>query len=76
VTYNETGEVAKVIADGETQQSVFDADGSLLLRTSTTGGSAFFLGDTTLTQAVGSTVIAGFRTYAGAEGKRLFADEV
>ena len=69
VTYNETGKAAKVVVGSETQQNVFDADGTLLLRTSTTGGSALFLGDTTLTQAVGSTVIAGFRTYAGAEGK-------
>lgn len=69
VTYNETGKVAKVVAGSETQQNVFDVDGTLLMRTSTTGRSALFLGDTTLTQAVGSRVVAGFRTYAGAEGK-------
>jgi hypothetical protein len=28
-----------------------------------------FLGDTTLTQAAGSSVVCGFRTYTGAEGK-------
>lgn len=69
VTYNETGKVVKVVAGSETQSNVFDADGNLLLRASSTGGSALFLGDTTLTQAVGSTVVAGFRTYVGAEGK-------
>lgn len=69
VTYNETGKVAKVVAGSETQTNIFDADGSLLVRTSSTGGSALFLGDTTLTQATGSTVVAGFRTYVGAEGK-------
>lgn len=69
VTFNETGKVSKIVAGAETQQNVFDADGNLLLRTSTTSGAALFLGDTTLTQAAGSSVVAGFRTYAGAEGK-------
>ncbi|WP_417556218.1 RHS repeat-associated core domain-containing protein [Microbacterium sp.] len=69
VTYDEAGKVATVVAGAETQQNVFDAEGNLLLRTSTTQGAALFLGDTTLTQAAGSTVVCGFRTYTGAEGK-------
>ncbi|MBM7466105.1 RHS repeat-associated protein [Microbacterium esteraromaticum] len=69
VTYGDTGKVVKVIAGSEAQANIFDADGNLLVRTSSTGGSALFLGDMTMTQAAGSTVVAGFRTYVGAEGK-------
>ena len=76
VTHNEAGKVSKVVAGGETQTNIFDAEGNLLLRTSSTGGSALstggsalFLGGTTLTQATGTTVIAGNRTYMGAGGK-------
>lgn len=48
---------------------MFDADGNLLLRVSSTDGATLFLGDTTVTQAAGSSVVEGFRTYSGAEGK-------
>jgi RHS repeat-associated protein len=33
------------------------------------GGATLFLGDTSVSQAVGSSVQEGFRTYSGAEGK-------
>jgi RHS repeat-associated protein len=69
LTFNTVGKVSKVVAGSEVQSNVFDADGNLLLRVSSTDGATLFLGDTTLTQAVGSSVVAGFRTYSGAEGK-------
>ncbi|MDF2561424.1 MAG: hypothetical protein K0R99_2870 [Microbacterium sp.] len=69
LTFNTVGKVSKVVAGSEVQSNVFDADGNLLLRVSSTDGATLFLGDTTLTQAAGSNVVAGFRTYSGAEGK-------
>lgn len=69
LTFNTVGKVSKVVAGSEVQSNVFDADGNLLLQVSSTDGASLFLGDTTLTQAAGSSVVAGFRTYSGAEGK-------
>jgi RHS repeat-associated protein len=72
VTYNEAGKVATVtvtVTAGSVSQShVYDADGSLLLRVSTAEGASLFLGDTVLSEAAGSSVVAGSRTYAGAQG--------
>lgn len=69
LTYNEIGKVSAVTTGSATQTSVYNADGSLLLRVSSVEGASLFLGDTTLTQAAGSSVVAGFRTYSGAGGK-------
>lgn len=41
---------SKAVARSETQQHIFDANGNLLLRTSSNGGEALVLGDTTFPQ--------------------------
>ena len=69
ITFNEAGKVSKVVAGSVTQDTVYNVDGSILLRTNTAEGSSLFVGDTVLSQAPGSSVIAGVRTYSGAEGK-------
>ncbi len=69
ITFNDVGKATKIVAGATTQENIYDGDGNLLLRTSTTEGSMLSVGSTTLTQAKGSTVIAGFRTYSAAEGK-------
>lgn len=71
ITFNDAGKVSKVVAGSTTQETVYDVDGSILLRTNTTEGSSLFVGDTVLMQAPGSTVIAGIRTYSGTEGKPI-----
>ncbi|MCB8045580.1 hypothetical protein JM654_19800 [Microbacterium oxydans] len=71
ITFNDAGKVSKVVAGSTTQETVYNVDGSILLRTNTTEGSTLFVGDTVLKQATGSTVIAGIRTYSGAEGKPI-----
>lgn len=68
VAYNEMGKVATVAMGAETQSNVYDAAGMLLLRVSSIEGATLFLGDTVLTQPAGSSVTAGTRTYAGAQG--------
>jgi len=68
-TFNELGKVSKVVTGSATQTNIYHADGSLLLRVSSIEGASLTVGDTVLTQAAGSTVVAGFRTYSGAEGK-------
>ncbi|WP_404474186.1 RHS repeat-associated core domain-containing protein [Microbacterium aerolatum] len=68
-TFNEVGKVSKVVTGTKTQTNVYHADGSLLLRMSSTEGASLTVGDTVLSQAVGSSVVAGFRTYSGTEGK-------
>ncbi|WEK61897.1 MAG: hypothetical protein P0Y60_03840 [Candidatus Microbacterium colombiense] len=69
VTFNTLGKVSKVVAGSEEQNNVYDVDGNLLLRVSSSDGATLFLGDTTVSQAIGSTVVEGFRSYSGAEGK-------
>ncbi|WP_435749018.1 hypothetical protein [Microbacterium sp. PMB16] len=69
LTFNTVGKVSKVVQGSEEQSNVFDADGNLLLRVSSSEGASLFLGDTTVTQAAGASVQEGFRTYSGAEGK-------
>jgi hypothetical protein len=69
VTFNTLGKVSKVVAGSEEQSDVYDVDGNLLLRVSSSEGATLFLGGTSVSQAVGSSVVEGFRTYSGAEGK-------
>lgn len=69
ITFNDVGKVSKVVSGSVTQDAVYDADGNLLLRKNTTEGASLFVGDTVLSQAPGSSVVSGFRTYSGAEGK-------
>ncbi|MGN7950575.1 hypothetical protein ACTJKH_17675, partial [Microbacterium sp. 22215] len=69
ITFNTRGKVSKVVAGAEEQSNVYDVDGNLLLRVSSSEGATLFLGDTSVSQAVGSSVVEGFRTYSGAEGK-------
>ncbi|WP_223585710.1 RHS repeat domain-containing protein [Microbacterium sp. OVT16B] len=71
ITFNEVGKVSKIVAGSVTQDMVYNVDGSILLRSSTVEGSTLFVGDTVLTQAPGSSVISGSRTYSGAEGKPI-----
>jgi len=68
-TFNEVGKVSKVVTGSATQTNIYHADGSLLLRVSSIEGASLTVGDTVLTQVAGSSVVAGFRTYSGAEGK-------
>ncbi|MDP3949737.1 RHS repeat-associated core domain-containing protein [Microbacterium sp.] len=68
-TFNELGKVSKVVTGTASQTNIYHADGSLLLRVSSVEGASLTVGDTVLTQATGSTVVAGLRTYTGAEGK-------
>nr|WP_314844420.1 RHS repeat-associated core domain-containing protein [uncultured Microbacterium sp.] len=69
ITFNDVGKVSKVVAGSVTQDTVYNVDGNILLRTNTTEGASLFLGDTVLSQAPGSAVVSGVRTYSGAEGK-------
>lgn len=69
ITFNEVGKVSKVVSGSVTQDIVYNVDGSILLRTDSVEGATLFVGDTVLSQAVGSSVVAGVRTYSGAEGK-------
>lgn len=69
VTFDASGKATKVVSGSVTQNTVYNADGSILLRTNTSEGASLFVGDTVLTQAPGSSVVAGVRTYSGAEGK-------
>ncbi|WP_047521736.1 RHS repeat-associated core domain-containing protein [Microbacterium sp. ZOR0019] len=69
ITFNEVGKVSKVVSGSVTQDLVYNVDGSILLRTDSVEGATLFVGDTVLSQAVGSSVVAGVRTYSGAEGK-------
>ena len=62
---------SRVVAGSVTQDSVYNVDGSILLRTNSAEGASLFVGDTVLSQAVGSSVVAGVRTYSGAEGKPI-----
>ncbi|MCP1428026.1 RHS repeat-associated protein [Microbacterium foliorum] len=71
ITFNDVGKVSKVVAGAVTQNTVYNVDGSILLRTNTSEGATLFVGDTVLSQANGSTVVAGVRTYSGAEGKPI-----
>ncbi|KAA0962290.1 RHS repeat-associated core domain-containing protein [Microbacterium sp. ANT_H45B] len=71
ITFNDVGKVSKVVAGSVTQNTVYNVDGSILLRTNTSEGATLFVGDTVLSQANGSTVVAGVRTYSGAEGKPI-----
>ncbi|KJL30411.1 RHS repeat protein [Microbacterium oxydans] len=71
ITFNDVGKVSKVVTGSVTQDTVYNVDGSILLRTNTTEGASLFVGDTVLSQANGSTVVAGVRTYSGAEGKPI-----
>ncbi|MER7448354.1 RHS repeat-associated core domain-containing protein [Microbacterium sp. NPDC097977] len=73
ITFNDVGKVSKVVAGSVTQNTVYNVDGSILLRTNTSEGATLFVGDTVLSQANGSTVVAGVRTYSGAEGKPIAA---
>nr|WP_201470786.1 RHS repeat-associated core domain-containing protein [Microbacterium hydrocarbonoxydans] len=50
---------------------MYNVDGSLLLRKSSKEGASLFVGDTVLSQAPGSSVVSGVRTYSGAEGKPI-----
>lgn len=69
ITFNTLGKVSKVVAGSEEQSNVYDVDGNLLLRVSSSEGATLFLGDTSVSQAAGASVVEGFRTYSGAEGK-------
>lgn len=70
ITFDDVGKVTKVVAGSVTVSNIYDASGNLLLRTSSgSEGSSLYVGDTVLSQAKGSTVVAGFRTYSGPEGK-------
>ncbi|WDH79298.1 hypothetical protein PTQ19_02300 [Microbacterium esteraromaticum] len=69
LTFNDVGKPATITAGAESVSNVYDASGTLLLRVSATSGAMLLLGDTVLTQAKGSTVVAGYRTYAAAGGK-------
>ena len=71
ITFDEVGKVSKVVSGSVTQDTVYNVDGSILLRTNTAEGASLFLGDTVLSQASGSSVVAGVRTYSGAEGKPI-----
>ena len=71
ISFNEAGKVSKVVSGSVTQDTVYNVDGSILLRTNTTEGATLFVGDTVLSQATGSSVIAGVRTYSGVEGKPI-----
>ena len=50
---------------------MYNVDGSILLRTNSAEGASLFVGDTVLSQAVGSSVVAGVRTHSGADGKPI-----
>ncbi|UNK70357.1 RHS repeat-associated core domain-containing protein [Microbacterium sp. H1-D42] len=69
LTFNDLGKPATITAGAESVSNVYDASGTLLLRVSATSGATLLLGETVLTQAKGSTVVAGHRTYAAAGGK-------
>ncbi|WP_433675654.1 RHS repeat domain-containing protein [Microbacterium gorillae] len=70
ITFDDVGKVTKVVAGSVTVSNIYDASGNLLLRTSSgSEGSSLYVGDTVLSQAKGSSVVAGFRTYVGPEGK-------
>ncbi|MBS1699416.1 MAG: RHS repeat protein, partial [Actinobacteria bacterium] len=69
LTFNEVGKVSKVVTGSASQTNVYSPDGSLLLRVSSVEGAALFVGDTTLQQAAGSSVVSGVRTYSGFGGK-------
>lgn len=71
ITFNEVGKVSKVVSGSTVQDTVYNVDGSILLRTNTVEGASLFVGDTVLSQAPGSSVVSGFRTYSGAEGKPI-----
>jgi len=71
ITFNDVGKVSNVVAGSVTQHTVYNVDGSILLRTNTAEGASLFVGDTVLSQAAGSCVVAGVRTYSGAEGKPI-----
>lgn len=69
ITFNEVGKVSKVVSGSVTQDIVYNVDGSILSRTDSVEGATLFVGDTVLSQAAGASVVAGVRTYSGAEGK-------
>ncbi|WP_157550001.1 RHS repeat domain-containing protein [Microbacterium sp. Leaf161] len=71
ITFNDVGKVSKVVTGSVTQDNVYNVDGSLLLRKSSKEGASLFVGDTVLSQAPGSSVVSGVRTYSGAEGKPI-----
>jgi hypothetical protein len=45
VTFNTLGKVSKVVAGSEEQSNVYDVDGNLLLRVSSSDGATLFLGE-------------------------------
>ncbi len=69
VTFDEFGKVSKVVAGSTEQNTVYNVDGAMLLRTNTVEGASLFVGETVLSPASGSTVVSAVRTYSGAEGK-------
>nr|WP_201470783.1 RHS repeat-associated core domain-containing protein [Microbacterium hydrocarbonoxydans] len=71
ITFNDVGKVSKVVTGAVTQDNVYNVDGRLLLSKSTKEGASLFVGDAVLSQAPGSSVVSGVRTYSGAEGKPI-----
>jgi RHS repeat-associated protein len=68
LTYNELGKLSGVDTGSETQASIYDADGKLLLRVSSLEGATLFLGDTVVTKKSSASPTSAVRTYRGAEG--------
>lgn len=62
LTYDPHGKLASVTTSAGTQSNVYDASGTLLLRTDQTG-STLYLGETELHVAAGSSQVSAVRTY-------------
>lgn len=67
--FDEFGKVSKIVSGSTEQNTVYNVDGAMLLRTNTVEGASLFVGETGLSQAAGSSVVSAVRTYSGAEGK-------
>jgi RHS repeat-associated protein len=61
LTYDASGRVATVVTGTTTEQSLYDADGQLLMRWGGSDGASLFLGSTTVRITAGVTT--GIRTY-------------
>ncbi|MGO4301975.1 RHS repeat domain-containing protein [Leifsonia sp. RAF41] len=64
LAYNEVGKPSTVTTGGVAQSNVYDADGTLLLRSDPTSGTMLFVGQTEVTVAPGASVASAVRTYS------------